>query len=128
MGAVLTQRPELATVVWAGVPFVDALNTMSDPSITYVVYEYPEWGNPLANRLYYESTFPLTLCSLQFESFNNARTLSTLFSSDRRHALVRPLLEREASAVPQPARANWTRRFARELLGTCQTGRQVARH
>src|SRR5271156_5367579 len=33
MGAVLTQRPDLCTLVWAGVPFVDALNTMSDPSI-----------------------------------------------------------------------------------------------
>jgi oligopeptidase B len=68
MGAVLTQRPDLCEVLWAGVPFVDALNTMSDPSITYVVYEYSEWGNPLANRLFYESTasnFP-SVCVLLF--------------------------------------------------------------
>lgn len=58
MGAVLTQRPDLCAVVWAGVPFVDALNTMSDPTITYVVYEYPEWGNPLENHLFYESANP----------------------------------------------------------------------
>ena len=68
MGAVLTQRPDLCVVMWAGVPFVDALNTMSDPTITYVVYEYPEWGNPMENRLFYESTVPLLFHALTFHT------------------------------------------------------------
>ncbi len=47
MGAVVNQRPDLATAVVAGVPFVDVLSTMSDPSLPLTVGEYEEWGNPL---------------------------------------------------------------------------------
>jgi protease II len=30
----------------AGVPFVDVMNTMSDPSIPLTSGEWEEWGNP----------------------------------------------------------------------------------
>jgi oligopeptidase B len=46
MGAVMNLRPDLFTTVIAGVPFVDVLNTMSDPSLPLTVTEYEEWGNP----------------------------------------------------------------------------------
>ena len=46
MGAVMNMRPELFTSVIAEVPFVDVLNTMSDPSLPLTVTEYEEWGNP----------------------------------------------------------------------------------
>jgi oligopeptidase B len=46
MGAVMNMRPELFTSVIAAVPFVDVLNTMSDPSLPLTVTEYEEWGNP----------------------------------------------------------------------------------
>jgi oligopeptidase B len=46
MGAVMNMRPELFTSVIAVVPFVDVLNTMSDPSLPLTVTEYEEWGNP----------------------------------------------------------------------------------
>ena len=46
MGAVMNLRPELFTSVIAVVPFVDVLNTMSDPSLPLTVTEYEEWGNP----------------------------------------------------------------------------------
>lgn len=46
MGAVMSMRPELFTSVIAAVPFVDVLNTMSDPSLPLTVTEYEEWGNP----------------------------------------------------------------------------------
>jgi oligopeptidase B len=46
MGAVMNMRPDLFTTVIAGVPFVDVLNTMSDPSLPLTVTEYEEWGNP----------------------------------------------------------------------------------
>jgi oligopeptidase B len=46
MGAVMNMRPDLFTTVIAIVPFVDVLNTMSDPSLPLTVTEYEEWGNP----------------------------------------------------------------------------------
>ena len=46
MGAVMNMRPDLFTTVVANVPFVDVLNTMSDPSLPLTVTEYEEWGNP----------------------------------------------------------------------------------
>jgi oligopeptidase B len=53
MGAVTNMRPDLFAAVVAGVPFVDALNTMLDPSLPLTVMEYEEWGNP-ADSQYYE--------------------------------------------------------------------------
>ena len=46
MGAVTNMRPDLFALVVAGVPFVDVLNTMLDPSIPLTVIEWEEWGNP----------------------------------------------------------------------------------
>jgi oligopeptidase B len=46
MGAVMNMRPDLFTTVIAAVPFVDLINTMSDPSLPLTVTEYEEWGNP----------------------------------------------------------------------------------
>ena len=46
MGAVLNIRPDLYRVVLSYVPFVDLMNTMSDPSLPLTVPEYEEWGNP----------------------------------------------------------------------------------
>lgn len=53
IGAVLNLRPDLFAVAVADVPFVDALNTMLDPSIPLTIGEYVEWGNP-ENKEYYE--------------------------------------------------------------------------
>lgn len=46
MGAVTNLRPELFKAVIADVPFVDVINTMSDPSLPLTVTEFEEWGNP----------------------------------------------------------------------------------
>jgi len=46
MGSVLNMRPDLFRVVVAGVPFVDVMNTMCDPSIPLTTLEWTEWGNP----------------------------------------------------------------------------------
>ncbi|NLI79712.1 MAG: S9 family peptidase [Candidatus Riflebacteria bacterium] len=46
MGAVTNLRPDLWGAVVADVPFVDAINTMLDPSLPLTVEEYEEWGNP----------------------------------------------------------------------------------
>ncbi len=54
MGAVITAEPHLAHVICAEVPFVDAINTMTDPTLTYTVMEYYEWGNPAENVTWLE--------------------------------------------------------------------------
>ena len=46
VGACLTMRPDLFGAVVAAVPFVDVVNTMSDPSIPLTTFEYDQWGNP----------------------------------------------------------------------------------
>ncbi|MEP7323569.1 MAG: S9 family peptidase [Saprospiraceae bacterium] len=46
MGAVTNMRPDLFKGIITGVPFVDVLTTMSDPSIPLTTGEYTEWGNP----------------------------------------------------------------------------------
>jgi oligopeptidase B len=46
IGAVLNMQPDMCKVAMAGVPFVDVINTMMDPSIPLTVEEYEEWGNP----------------------------------------------------------------------------------
>ena len=47
MGAVMNLAPELFAAVVAEVPFVDALNTICDPSLPLTITEWEEWGNPL---------------------------------------------------------------------------------
>jgi oligopeptidase B len=52
MGAVLNMRPDLFRVAIAGVPFVDVLTTMLDPSIPLTSLEWDEWGNPADPAFY----------------------------------------------------------------------------
>ena len=49
MGAVANLAPDAFAGVVAQVPFVDALNSMLDPSLPLTVTEWEEWGNPLAD-------------------------------------------------------------------------------
>ena len=46
VGASMILAPELFRTVIAGVPFVDVLNTMCDPSIPLTTPEWEQWGNP----------------------------------------------------------------------------------
>lgn len=46
VGASMVLKPELFKTVIAGVPFVDALNTMCDSTIPLTVEEWTQWGNP----------------------------------------------------------------------------------
>ncbi|MDA3837827.1 MAG: S9 family peptidase [Candidatus Delongbacteria bacterium] len=46
VAAVLNERPDICKAAILDVPFVDLINTMADPSLTSVVTEYDEWGNP----------------------------------------------------------------------------------
>lgn len=46
VAAVMSRRPERWRGVLAEVPFVDVVNSMSDPTIPLIVNEYDEWGDP----------------------------------------------------------------------------------
>ena len=46
MGAIINLEPNLYKGILSGVPFVDVLTTMSDPTIPLTTFEYDEWGNP----------------------------------------------------------------------------------
>lgn len=54
MGAIANLAPELWAGVLAEVPFVDALNTILDPSLPLTVMEWDEWGNPLESAEVYQ--------------------------------------------------------------------------
>ncbi len=53
VGACLAMRPDLFQAVVASVPFVDVINTMSDPTIPLTTMEYDQWGNP-ENKEYFD--------------------------------------------------------------------------
>lgn len=46
VGACITIAPEVFSGAIAEVPFVDVVNTMSDPSLPLTVTEWEEWGDP----------------------------------------------------------------------------------
>ncbi|AQK80640.1 Prolyl oligopeptidase family protein [Zea mays] len=53
MGAVLNMRPDLFRAAVAGVPFVDVVTTMLDPTIPLTTAEWEEWGDPRKEEFYY---------------------------------------------------------------------------
>jgi oligopeptidase B len=53
MGAVANMSPESFGGIVAQVPFVDALNTILDPSLPLTVTEWEEWGDPLRDPQVY---------------------------------------------------------------------------
>jgi oligopeptidase B len=59
-GAVYSMAPQRWRAVVAEVPFVDAVNSMLDPTIPLTIGEWDEWGDPRepAARVYLESYSP----------------------------------------------------------------------
>ena len=55
MGAVTNAAPDRFRAILAGVPFVDALTTILDPSLPLTVGEWEEWGNPLTSRAVFDA-------------------------------------------------------------------------
>lgn len=54
MGAIANMAPEKFAGVIAAVPFVDVLNTMLDDTLPLTPPEWPEWGNPIESREFYD--------------------------------------------------------------------------
>ena len=55
IGAVTNADPDRFRAVLAGVPFVDALTTILDPTLPLTVGEWEEWGNPLTSRAVFDA-------------------------------------------------------------------------
>ncbi|GAA1488628.1 S9 family peptidase [Brachybacterium sacelli] len=54
MGAVANLAPGRFRAILAGVPFVDTLTTILDPSLPLTIGEWEEWGDPLHDPAVYE--------------------------------------------------------------------------
>lgn len=54
MGAIANMAPEKFASIIGAVPFVDVLATMLDETLPLTPPEWPEWGNPLADKEAYE--------------------------------------------------------------------------
>ena len=55
MGAVTNAAPDRFRAILAGVPFVDALTTILDPTLPLTVGEWEEWGSPLTSRAVFDA-------------------------------------------------------------------------
>ncbi|KAK4348161.1 hypothetical protein RND71_034500 [Anisodus tanguticus] len=52
IGAVVNMQPDLFKAAVAGVPFVDVVTTMLDPTIPLTTSEWEEWGDPRKEEFY----------------------------------------------------------------------------
>ena len=89
-GACVTMRPDLFGAVIADVPFVDVINTMSDPSIPLTTLEYDQWGNP-DDREYFEYM-------MTYSPYDNIR------ATDYPHILITTGLNDPRVAYWEPAK------------------------
>ncbi|WP_233347692.1 S9 family peptidase [Hyphobacterium indicum] len=55
VGAAINLQPDLFAGAIAAVPFVDVINTMSDPTLPLTPPEWPEWGNPIEDAEAYDT-------------------------------------------------------------------------
>jgi oligopeptidase B len=55
VGAAINLQPDLFAGAIAAVPFVDVINTMSDPTLPLTPPEWPEWGNPIEDEEAYDT-------------------------------------------------------------------------
>ncbi|KAJ1694576.1 hypothetical protein LUZ63_011274 [Rhynchospora breviuscula] len=53
ISAVVNMRPDLFNAAILGVPFVDVVTTMLDPTIPLTTSEWEEWGDPRKEEFYY---------------------------------------------------------------------------
>jgi oligopeptidase B len=67
VGACITMAPTRFAGAIAEVPFVDVVNTMSDPSLPLTVTEWEEWGDPRNE--------PFASCILSYSPYDNTTTV-----------------------------------------------------
>jgi oligopeptidase B len=90
VGAVANMFPQYFRALVAGVPFVDVLTTISDPSIPLTVTEWEEWGNSNEAKFhdYMRSYSPYD--NLQCDSKDYPNMLVTAGLNDPRVAYWEP--------------------------------------
>lgn len=112
VGAAMNIAPEEFRAVLAGMPFVDALTTICDPSLPLTAGEWEEWGNPIESPEVYwymksyspvenvgECEYPAVLATA---SLNDARVswleptkwIQVLREKTTNDPIARPILEK----------------------------------
>ena len=89
VGNVVNDAPELFTAAIAGVPFVDLMTTMCDPSIPLTTEEWEEWGNP-NEKAYYEYMLSYSPIDNIVKDANYPKMLLTSGLNDPRVAYWEP--------------------------------------
>ncbi|WDH79960.1 S9 family peptidase [Microbacterium esteraromaticum] len=90
MGAVANLAPELFAGIVAGVPFVDALTSILDPSLPLTVVEWDEWGDPLHNADVYAYMKSYTPYENVRDGVDYPRILAVTSLNDTRVLYVEP--------------------------------------
>jgi oligopeptidase B len=90
MGAVANLAPESFAGILAGVPFVDALTTILDPSLPLTVIEWDEWGDPLHGADVYEYMKSYTPYENVRDGVDYPRILAVTSLNDSRVMYVEP--------------------------------------
>ncbi|EAN88116.1 oligopeptidase b [Trypanosoma cruzi] len=90
IGAVLNMRPDLFRVALAGVPFVDVMTTMCDPSIPLTTGEWEEWGNPNEYKF--------------FDYMNSYSPVDNVRAQDYPHLMIQAGLHDPRVAYWEPAK------------------------
>jgi oligopeptidase B len=90
MGAVANLAPELFAGIHAGVPFVDALTSILDPSLPLTVVEWDEWGDPLHDADVYAYMKSYTPYENVRDDAAYPRILATTSLNDTRVLYVEP--------------------------------------
>ena len=110
MGAVANLAPELFAGILAGVPFVDALTSILDPSLPLTVVEWDEWGDPLHDADVYAYMKSYTPYENVRDGVEYPRILAVTSLNDTRVLYVEP--------------AKWVARLreagARDVLLKCE--------
>jgi oligopeptidase B len=91
VGAATNLAPDLFAGVLAGVPFVDALTSMLDPTLPLTVTEWDEWGDPLHDPevyAYMRSYTPYE--NVADDASHYPRILATTSFNDTRVLYVEP--------------------------------------
>jgi oligopeptidase B len=91
VGAATNLAPELFAGVLAGVPFVDALTSMLDPTLPLTITEWDEWGDPLHDPevyAYMRSYTPYE--NVADDAAHYPRILATTSFNDTRVLYVEP--------------------------------------
>lgn len=90
MGAVANLAPERFAGILAGVPFVDALTSILDPSLPLTVIEWDEWGDPLHDPAVYAYMKSYSPYENVDPERNYPRILATTSLNDTRVLYVEP--------------------------------------